>query len=115
MAVAPQVSYPGVYVQEAPSDVHTVTPVATSNTAFLGRALRGPVCTPVTCFTWGDYVATFGGLDETSSLSYAVSDFFSNGGGTAVVVRVFAPLSDQAGPHDAVGGTAYVTLGAGNG
>ena len=115
MAVSPQVSHPGVYVQEVPSDVHTVTPVATSNTAFLGRALRGPVSQPVTCFTWGDYVATFGDVDEISSLSYAVSDFFRNGGGTAVVARVFAPASLQAGPHGAVDGTASATLGTGDG
>ncbi len=36
-------TYPGVYVEEIPSGVRTVTGVATSITAFIGRALRGPV------------------------------------------------------------------------
>ncbi len=30
-----QVSYPGVYIQEVPSGVHTITSVATSITAFI--------------------------------------------------------------------------------
>ena len=36
------VSYPGVYVEEIPSGVRTITGVATSITAFVGRAARGP-------------------------------------------------------------------------
>lgn len=36
-------SYPGVYIEEVPSGVRTITGVATSITAFIGRALRGPV------------------------------------------------------------------------
>ena len=91
MAVAPQVTYPGVYVQEVPSDVRTITPVATSNTAFIGRAARGPVGEPRTCFTLADYVATFGDVVDSLPLSRAVSDFLANGGGNAVVVRVYAP------------------------
>ena len=36
-------SYPGVYIEEVSSGVRTITGVATSITAFIGRALRGPV------------------------------------------------------------------------
>jgi phage tail sheath protein FI len=32
---------PGVYIEEVPSGVRTITGVATSLTAFVGRALRG--------------------------------------------------------------------------
>ena len=39
-------SYPGVYVEEVPSGVRTITGVATSITAFVGRAMRGPVDAP---------------------------------------------------------------------
>ena len=35
-------TYPGVYIEEVPSGVRTITGVATSITAFIGRALRGP-------------------------------------------------------------------------
>ncbi len=37
----PTLSFPGVYIEEAPSGVHPITGVATSITAFVGRALRG--------------------------------------------------------------------------
>ena len=35
-------TYPGVYIEEIPSGVRTITGVATSITAFIGKALRGP-------------------------------------------------------------------------
>ncbi len=36
-------TYPGVYIQEVPSGVRTITGVATSITAFVGRAAAGPI------------------------------------------------------------------------
>jgi uncharacterized protein len=42
---------PDVYVEETPSRVRTITGVATSITAFLGKALRGPVNQAVTIQT----------------------------------------------------------------
>ena len=47
MPVAPHVTYPGVYIQEVPSNVRTITPVDTATTAFIGQALKGPVDEPV--------------------------------------------------------------------
>ncbi|GLR87946.1 phage tail sheath C-terminal domain-containing protein [Bradyrhizobium iriomotense] len=84
-----QVSYPGVYIQELPSGVHTITGVATSITAFIGRAPRGDVNEPVEIFGFGDYVRIFGGLSLDSSMSYAVQQFFQNGGSDALIVRVY--------------------------
>lgn len=86
MPVAP--SYPGVYIEEVPSGVRTLAGVATSITAFIGRALRGPENDPVQIFSYGDYERTFGGLWVDSTLSYAVQQYFLNGGSTAVIVRV---------------------------
>jgi phage tail sheath protein FI len=83
-----QVSYPGVYIQEVPSGVRTITGVATSITAFIGRALTGLVETPVTITSWSDYERQFGGLWEFSTMSYAVRDFFANQGSQAIIVRV---------------------------
>ena len=40
-------SYPGVYVQELASGVRTITGVATSVTAFVGRTAAGPTDEPV--------------------------------------------------------------------
>ncbi len=80
-------SYPGVYIEEVPSGVRTITGVATSVTAFVGRALRGPVSDPTTINNFGDFERGFGGLWTESMLSYAVRDFFLNGGSQAVIVR----------------------------
>ena len=79
---------PGVYVTELQSSQHPITGVATSVTAFVGRAAQGSVDTPQTCNNWTDFVRTFGGLWAGSTMSYAVYQFFQNGGGTAIVVRV---------------------------
>jgi phage tail sheath protein FI len=81
-------SYPGVYIEEVPSGVRTITGVATSVTAFIGRALRGPVDEATVVNGFADFGRTFGGLWADSMMSYAVRDFFQNGGGQAVVVRV---------------------------
>jgi phage tail sheath protein FI len=87
-------TYPGVYIQEVPSGVRTITGVATSITAFVGRAAAGPICTaastdpPPTLTSFADYERRFGGLDVHTPMSYAVRDFYLNGGTTAVIVRV---------------------------
>ena len=80
--------YPGVYLQEIPSGIRPITGVATSITAFLGRALQGPVNTPVELNGFADYQRIFGGLWMDSTASFAVRDFFANGGGQALMVRL---------------------------
>ena len=52
-------TYPGVYIEEIPSGVRTITGVATSITAFVGRASRGPVNDPTTINSFADYERTF--------------------------------------------------------
>jgi len=86
-----QPSYPGVYIEELPSGVRTIMGVATSITAFIGRTLRGPVNDPQTVNNFGDYQRIFGGLWLDSTMSFAVRDFFQNGGGQAIIVRLFHP------------------------
>ena len=103
-------SYPGVYIEELPSGVRTITGVATSITGFVGRARRGPVDddekSPVRLFSFADYERVFGGLWADSPMSFAVYHYFLNGGSDALVVRV----------HDsAAAGTGSVPLlGGGN-
>src|SRR5690606_4171256 len=94
MPVTP--TYPGVYIEEIPSGVRTITGVATSITAFVGKALRGPTDAPVTITSFGDYERIFGGLHREMTLSYAVRDFFLNGGGQAVVVRLYRAPAGKA-------------------
>ena len=84
-------TFPGVYIEEIPSGVRTITGVATSITAFVGRALRGPVDRPVVINSNADFQRIFGGLWLESTLGYAVSDFFFNGGAQAIIVRLFNP------------------------
>ena len=86
MPVTP--TYPGVYIEEIPSGVRTIAGVATSITAFVGRALRGPVDDPVRIQSFGDFERAFGGLWVRSTMSYAVQQFFLNGGTDAMIVRV---------------------------
>lgn len=83
-----QPTYPGVYIEEIPSGVRTITGVATSITAFIGSALRGPDNEPVTINSFGDFERLFGGMWVKSTLGYAVKDFYQNGGSQAIIVRL---------------------------
>lgn len=84
-----QTSYPGVYVEEAPSGVHTIVGVATSVTAFVGAARRGVTNAPVRITSLPDFTRRFGGAwDRDHPLGHAVGHFFANGGSQAIVVRV---------------------------
>ncbi|MGW2723417.1 phage tail sheath family protein [Streptomyces sp. NPDC001492] len=88
------VTYPGVYVDEVKSSVRTITGVPTSVAAFVGYAPRGPVDRPVHITTWADYEAVFGGLRPNCPLSYAVYQFYLNGGSEAEIVRVVQDETD---------------------
>lgn len=79
---------PGVYVEELPSGQHTITGVATSITAFVGRTLRGPSDQPLLVQSYGDFTRSYGGLSVDSTVSYAVQHFFQNGGTQALICRV---------------------------
>ena len=100
-----QPTYPGVYIEEIPSGVRTIVGVATSITAFAGRAQRGPTDTADVINSFGDFERIFGGLWTDSTLGFAVRDFFLNGGGQAVVVRLFhsqfASSQEQTAASDA--------------
>lgn len=89
MPVTP--TYPGVYLQEISSGVRTITGVATSITAFIGRAQRGPTNEAVTINSFGDFERIFGGLWLDSSLGFAVRDFYLNGGSQGIITRLFHP------------------------
>lgn len=86
MAVA--TSYPGVYIEEIPSGVRTISGVSTSIAAFAGWASKGPNDRAVLSLSWSDYNRIFGGLDTRGYLGYAVSQFFANGGTQCYVIRL---------------------------
>ena len=81
-------TYPGVYVEEISSGTRAISGVATSITAFVGWAAKGPVDHAELVLSWSDYERQFGGLDSRSLLGYAVSQFFANGGERAYIVRL---------------------------
>ena len=86
MPVTP--TYPGVYIEELPSGVHTITGVATSIAAFVGWAPQGPTDQATLVLSWADFQRQFGGLDSRSLLGYAVNQFFMNGGQQAYIIRL---------------------------
>ena len=57
-------------------------------TAFVGRALKGPVHRPVPVAGFAEFERVFGGLWQPSTLSYALEQFFASGGRRALIVRV---------------------------
>jgi hypothetical protein len=81
-------TYPGVYIEEIPSGVRTITGVSTSVTAFAGTAKRGPIDRAVRILSFADFERTFGGLVADSELGYAVRQFYQNGGSEAFVIRL---------------------------
>ena len=84
-----QLTYPGVYVEEIPSGVRTITGVATSITAFLGRTSLGPVNEPIMITSYAQFESSFGPLAVDCPMTYAVQDFYLNGGSQAIIVRLY--------------------------
>jgi len=78
----------GIQVQEVAGSGQEIAEAPTAVTAFVGRCLRGPVNRPVTLSGFNEFQRIFGGLWQPSTLSYAVEQYFENGGRTAIVVRV---------------------------
>ena len=84
----PTLTYPGVYIEELPSGVHTIAGVATSIAAFIGWAPQGPTNEAVLVQSYSDFARQFGGLDARSLLGYSVNQFFANGGQQTYIVRL---------------------------
>ena len=80
-------TFPGVYIEEVPSGVRTIVGVATSVAAFIDYFARGPMDRAIQIFSFADFEREFGGLDIRSEASYAIQQFFLNGGSEAFVIR----------------------------
>jgi len=91
-----QVTYPGVYIEEIPSGVRTITGVATSIAAFVGYTRRGIPNKAVEITSFADFERQYGGFDRNSPVSYAVRQFFINGGTRALIVRVASGFATTA-------------------
>jgi uncharacterized protein len=109
------VTYPGVYIQEIPSGIRTITGVATSITAFIGRCPTGPTDRAETIFSFGDFQQRYGGLSYSYPLTYAVQDFFMNGGTQAIICRLYEPAGSwnepQGIPFDSTTAAPEIPIG----
>jgi len=126
MLVKPQVSYPGLYIQEVASPPTGIAAIPTAVTAFVGRTLSGPANAPSMVTSMADFQRLFGGLWNKSPMTYAVQDFFNNGGAQALIVRVFgapdpkekspawiaADTSDPKDPKKVTDGVAVIAVQA---
>ena len=112
MAVNP--TYPGIYVEEVPSGVRPITGVSTSNTAFVGYFRKGPMKRPVRVNSYAEFERVFGGLDSTSPTSYAVQQYYLNGGRVAFIVRVASGTPKAASFELKKGATTVLVIEAAN-
>ena len=104
-------TYPGVYIEELPSPVHSIAAVATSITAFVGYTARGIDHRAERVLSFSDYERLFGDIAADSELSYAAQQFFTNGGAQAYVVRV--PRTGAAGASVTFSNLQFTALSSG--
>jgi hypothetical protein len=120
-------SYPGIYIQELPSNTHTIAAAPTSVTVFVGYT--HPFLTPssnfgqaLEIFSFSDYERLFGGFYQSSvidaNVSYAVNEFFTNGGTNAFVVGLspasyFNSAGTKVGSVTAAAATVAAAAGVG--
>lgn len=71
-----------------PADTTAIVPASTGVAAFVGHTLEGPINQVVAVKSFLEYSQNFGGLAASSEVSYAVLQFFRNGGERALIVRV---------------------------
>lgn len=93
---------PGVHIDEIQS-APAIAVVPTSVAAFVGWAAEGPENAPGLVASFAQFQQLYGGLSPGSLMSYAVMQFFENGGGQAYIVRL-TPGSGGEGPP---GGTVF--------
>ena len=98
-----QPTYPGIYLEELPSNDRTITAAPTSITVFVGYT--HPFKTKkfdeaVRIFDFTEYQREFGGFYTSklldASVPYAVNQFFLNGGSDAYVVGLKPHYVDSA-------------------
>jgi hypothetical protein len=103
----PEYLAPGVYVEETSFRAKSIEGVGTSTTAFAGPTRKGPIASavgkggkppalPELLTSFGDFVRTYGGLQDlafdsgarTNYVAHAVLNFFNEGGTRLYVSRV---------------------------
>ena len=78
----------GITVTEIAAMDQSIDLYKETTAAFVGRALRGPLNSPVLLKNFGEFRRRFGDIWSRSSLGPAVNQFFEHGGRRLYVVRV---------------------------
>lgn len=84
----PELSYPGVYVQEVSSGVRPIEVASTSTPAFVGLAEKGPTDSAMRITNWTAFQRHYGTYIDDGYLAESVFQFFNNGGRQCYVVRI---------------------------
>ena len=92
----PDLTYPGVYIQEKPGAPSPISGVATSTLGLLGFTKKGPVNEPYLVTGFKDFERVFGGFISESLVPTTLHAFFKNGGSLARVVRVVGAGAEAA-------------------
>jgi uncharacterized protein len=105
-------TYPGIYIQEAPSNNHTITAAPTNIAVFIGYT--HPLLTPqsntgqpVQLFSFADYITNFGGFVRSAA--------FANAWGTATVANTSPPVHNPGAFIDLAQAVNQFFLNAGPG
>lgn len=113
-----QPTYPGLYIEELPSNNFTISPAPTSIAVFIGYTHPFKTKTPgkaVPVFNFTEYEQAFGGYIAsgvfTSHVALAIRQFFLNGGSDAYVVGL-QPKFNAPGAASEVLDPSIVTLEA---
>lgn len=86
---------PGMYVEKVAGEARAIECTASSTTAFVDFFACGPVDRAILTCSFRAFEREFGGLDLRSESSFAILQFFLNGGRRAWVVRVVSPDSES--------------------
>jgi len=78
----------GITVTESAPMDQAIDVLPETTAAFVGRALRGPLNSPVLVASFGEFRRCFGDVWSRSSLGPAVQQFFDHGGKRVYIVRV---------------------------
>lgn len=78
----------GITVTEIAAMDQPIDACPETTAAFVGRALRGPLNTPVLVHNFGEFRRRFGDVWTRSSLGPAAKQFFEHGGRRLYVIRV---------------------------
>jgi len=87
--------HPGVYIEEIPS-ARSIQGVSTSVPAFIGVTTEGPYNKPTLITSWNDFGRTFGNVGWNCYVTWAVYEFFNEGGTSCYVVRTKDSASAKA-------------------